>query len=168
MKALKKSDKVWRQVVVLYAKLPLCFYNHDISISLDLLYSVRILTNIVTVNEIVGEVFKIQGRYSCSLLSVNYGIPSTIVLNKSCHLFLLQSLALEKYFSINIDLCPICHLFCNFFNSKYIKGIWGLIKKTQGVFHLSEKKKSWPQYSSNVHTSQKLSTPSEKYFLQEI
>lgn len=102
----------------------------------------HILTNIVTVNEIVGKVFKIQGRYSCSLLSVNYGIPSTIVLNKPCHLFLLQSLALEKYFSINIDLCPICHLFCNFFNSKYIKGIWGLIKKTQGVFHLLEKKKS--------------------------
>lgn len=37
--------------------------------------------------------------------------------------FLLFSLVLEKLFSINIDLCPICHLVYSPFNSKFIKWI---------------------------------------------
>lgn len=91
--------------------------------------------NVVKRNEIAVANFqkfsKFRANIVCSrsLLLFNYRIPSTIILNRSYHLFFLFSFILEKDCSINIDLCPICHLFCNLFNSNYIKRICRLNKE---------------------------------------
>lgn len=98
---------------------------------------------------------KFRTDISCCLLLVNYGIPSRIVLKKSFCLFIFFFVSFrEILFLFTLTSAPfvICIAIPLTPNQRDLR----LNKEDTGSFvSLRKKKKSWPQFSSNVHTSQK-------------